>query len=109
MSDKKDLNTLWDLVRSTKTDGLDQYDLVAHLHRQREFSLRTFGPGERTEGVLDHIQKEIAEVRENPKDISEWIDRATADSWVDTLTSPEAKMSLRNNQEFKASAAPKPR
>jgi hypothetical protein len=76
MSDKKDLNTLWDLVRSTKTDGLDQYDLVAHLHRQREFSLRTFGPGERTEGVLDHIQKEIAEVRENPKDISEWIDIA---------------------------------
>ncbi|WP_297500564.1 dATP/dGTP pyrophosphohydrolase domain-containing protein [Ferrovum sp.] len=72
--DKKDLNALWDLVCSTKTDGHDQYDLVAHLHRQREFSLRTFGPGERTEGVLDHIQKEIFEVRENPKDISEWID-----------------------------------
>ena len=28
--DKKDLNALWDLVCSTKTDGHDQYDLVAH-------------------------------------------------------------------------------
>lgn len=76
MSDKKDLDSLWRLVCSAKKDGYDQYDLVSHLHRQREFSLRTFGPGERTEGVLDHIQKEIAEVRKNPGDISEWIDIA---------------------------------
>lgn len=56
-------------------DTLDPtFDLVAHLHRQKCFSLRTFGPGERTNGVLDHITKEISEVRENPSDLSEWVD-----------------------------------
>lgn len=49
-------------------------DLIAHLHRQRDFSLRTFGPGARVDGVLDHIEKELQEVRENPTDLEEWID-----------------------------------
>jgi len=40
-----------------------QFDLVAHLRRQAEFSFRTFGPGERTAGVCDHIRKELAEVQ----------------------------------------------
>lgn len=39
------------------------YDLVQHLHKQAVFSKATFGPGVRTEGVLDHIYKEIEEVR----------------------------------------------
>ncbi len=50
------------------------YDLIAHLERQRAFSLKAFGPGERTNGILDHITKEIEEVREQPDDIMEWID-----------------------------------
>ena len=50
------------------------YDLVAHLHRQREFSLRAFGPGERVESTLQHIAKELDEVRADPQDITEWID-----------------------------------
>jgi len=50
------------------------YDLVAHIKRQRVFSLQAYGPCERTTGVLDHIAKEIEEVRENPGDVSEWID-----------------------------------
>lgn len=45
-----------------------------HLERQLAFSLATFGPGERTEGVIDHIRKELFEVEENPDDISEWAD-----------------------------------
>ena len=49
-------------------------DLVKHLHRQREWSRRTFGPGERTAGVLDHIRKELAEIEEKPRDLEEWID-----------------------------------
>ncbi len=49
-------------------------DLVAHLHRQRAFSERTFGPGPRTLGVLDHIRKELVEIEKAPTDISEWID-----------------------------------
>lgn len=51
-------------------------DLVAHLHRQREWSERTFGPGHRTAGVLDHIRKELKEIEESPLDLSEWIDVA---------------------------------
>lgn len=54
--------------------GVAPFDLVAHLHRQRAFSLKTFGPGERTAGVLDHIRKELAEVAADPGDVMEWID-----------------------------------
>lgn len=50
------------------------FDLIAHLHRQREFSLRTFGPGRRTKGVLDHIRKELAEIEADPTDVEEWAD-----------------------------------
>lgn len=51
-----------------------QFDLVAHLRRQFEFSIRTFGPGARIEGVTDHIAKELREVRDSGGDLSEWID-----------------------------------
>ncbi|RPA65772.1 DUF550 domain-containing protein [Gordonia oryzae] len=45
-----------------------------HLERQREFSLRTFGPGQRLAGVLDHIRKELKEIEDSPDDITEWAD-----------------------------------
>lgn len=45
-----------------------------HLARQHEFSIRTFGPGERVAGVVDHIRKELVEVEAEPTDISEWAD-----------------------------------
>ena len=51
-------------------------NLTKHLHRMREFSVKTFGPGQRTEGVLNHIEKEILEVRRKPDDLEEWIDIA---------------------------------
>ncbi len=38
-------------------------DLVAHLYRQRAFSRATFGPGDRTLGVTDHISKELEEIK----------------------------------------------
>ena len=47
--------------------------LRAHLVRQRAWSEQTFGPGERTVGIVDHIQKELAEILANPNDLSEWI------------------------------------
>lgn len=50
------------------------YDLIAHLYRQREFSRNTFGPGNRTEGVLDHIRKELLEIENEPLNLIEWID-----------------------------------
>ncbi len=50
------------------------YELVNHLERQKAWSLRTFGPGDRTEGVIDHIKKELQEIQAKPSDLSEWID-----------------------------------
>jgi hypothetical protein len=50
------------------------FDLIAHLHGQRQFSLKTFGPGARTKGILDHIRKELAEIEEDPSDVTEWAD-----------------------------------
>jgi hypothetical protein len=56
-----------------------KYDLVQHLKRQKAWSEKAFGPTEkvdRTEGVLDHMKKEIKEARINPTDTEEWIDLA---------------------------------
>lgn len=55
-------------------ENQNKFDLVAHLERQREFSRQTFGPGVRTNGVLDHIRKELGEIEADPKDIAEWVD-----------------------------------
>jgi hypothetical protein len=49
-------------------------DLIQHLYRQREFSIKTFGPGQRTQGVLDHIRKELREIEAKPLDLEEWVD-----------------------------------
>ena len=51
--------------------------LEDHMKRQMEFSIVTFGPGERTNGVCDHIEKELVEIKENPDDglrSREWVD-----------------------------------
>ena len=49
-------------------------NLVKHLHRQREWSERTFGPGTRLKGILDHINRELEEIEAVPDDLEEWID-----------------------------------
>ena len=52
-------------------------DLKTHLARQMAFSRATYGPGERTKGVCDHIRKEVKEIEENPDNgqrSSEWVD-----------------------------------
>ena len=58
-----------DAERAARAGVID----AAHLERQREFSERTFGPGPRTNGVLDHIRKELAEIEAEPLSM-EWID-----------------------------------
>lgn len=50
------------------------FDLIKHLHRQKAFSEKTFGPGHRTQGVTDHISKELDEIRKDPLDLLEWVD-----------------------------------
>lgn len=50
------------------------FDLVGHLRRQAEWSARTFGPGTRLHGVLDHLSKELIEVEESDGSLAEWVD-----------------------------------
>lgn len=45
-----------------------------NLTHQRVWSERTFGPGERTKGVIAHIRSELDEVAAAPGDLSEWCD-----------------------------------
>lgn len=49
-------------------------DLTQHLIRQMAFSHATFGPGERTRGVVDHIRKELDEVLAADGESDEWVD-----------------------------------
>lgn len=56
------------------------FDLSAHLTRQMVFSKATFGPGPRTEGVLEHIAKELEEVRSDAL-----AGEDTAPEWVDIV------------------------
>lgn len=49
-------------------------NLTSHLYRQRAFSKATFGPGERTLGIIDHIESELKEIKEKPYDLYEWVD-----------------------------------
>jgi uncharacterized Zn finger protein (UPF0148 family) len=48
--------------------------LTVFLARYIQWSTRTFGAGRRTLGILKHIEKEIAEVKAKPEDLTEWID-----------------------------------
>lgn len=57
-----------------------QFDLLSHLRRQIDFSERTYGPGDRTLGVCDHISKELIEV------VSDLVaGRPTLPEWVDVI------------------------
>jgi hypothetical protein len=49
-------------------------DLIAFINRQIQWSYRTFGPGHRTKGVVQHIAKELKEVEADPLDLNEWVD-----------------------------------
>lgn len=51
-----------------------RFNFYEHLLRQISFSERTFGPGPRTHGVVDHIRKELNEILAAPDDLEEWID-----------------------------------
>ena len=50
------------------------FEALAFITAQIQFSDATFGPGQRTTGVLAHIRKELDEIREDPTDLVEWID-----------------------------------
>lgn len=53
-------------------------NLIEYIYTQRAWSQRTFGPAtrenDRTLGILEHIRKELEEVKAKPSDASEWAD-----------------------------------
>ena len=49
-------------------------NLIEYITRQREWSEQTFGHSVRTNGITRHIEKELAEIRAAPHDLTEWID-----------------------------------
>ncbi|AVK03898.1 hypothetical protein AO903_30460 [Pseudomonas aeruginosa] len=84
------------------------FRLDLHLERQRRLSKRTFGPGSRAAGVIDHIRKELRELEEAPGDLAEWIDvvvlaldgawrtGATPAQIIDALLAKQAKNEARS-------------
>lgn len=56
--------------------GEGEGGLAAFLERKSKWSERTFGPGQRTGGIIAHIQKELAEIQQDPLDLMEWVDVA---------------------------------
>ena len=91
----------------------------AHLAHQREWSERTFGPGQRTLGVLDHIGKELDEIRADPTDLGEWVDviilafdGAWRHGWepqqiIDAIKAKQAKNEARTWPDWRTMSADK--
>ena len=84
-------------------------DLIKYLKRQKEFSERTFGPmdsGEqRFDAIIDHIEKELAEVKQLPIDVFEWMDvvilafdGALRAGWTPEQVASALKEKLRTNE-----------
>ncbi|MBW4709590.1 DUF550 domain-containing protein [Roseobacter sp. YSTF-M11] len=49
-------------------------DLLTVIDHHIGFSFKTFGPGERLAGTLDHIEDELVEIKADPHDCEEWVD-----------------------------------
>lgn len=77
-------------------------DLIKHLHKQIDFSRNTFGEGYRCLAILNHIEKEIEEVKKNPHDLEEWIDiilLAFDGAWRSGNTPEEISVALKEKLE----------
>ena len=61
----------------TEAAWVMNFSMYNYLQRQRRFSEKTFGPGDRAKGIIDHIRKELLEVEADPHDLKEWIDVVT--------------------------------
>ncbi|MEH1292261.1 dATP/dGTP pyrophosphohydrolase domain-containing protein [Pseudomonas aeruginosa] len=107
---------LHDMLKALHGTG---FSFEQHLHRQRRFSERTFGPGSRAAGVVDHIRKELREIEEAPGDLAEWIDvvilaldgawrtGATPAQIIDALVAKQALNEARTWPDWRTAPADK--
>lgn len=81
---------------------IEMHDLVSITERQLLFSKRTFGPGERTRGIVDHISNELLEIMQSKgKDLMEWIDviiLALDGAWREGFKPDEIARALHEKQ-----------
>lgn len=66
--------------------------LREYMHRHIEWSRATFGEGEQSKKICNHISKELDEIRDSPKDLMEWVDiiiLAIDGAWRAGFTPPE--------------------
>ena len=76
-------------------------NLEEHIRKQRDFSIKTFGPARGSARVIDHITKELAELIAKPNDLEEWIDiilLAIDGAWREGYTPKEITAALRYKQ-----------
>lgn len=59
---------------STEKMWTSTFSLAAFFDEKKEWSLKTFGPGDRYTGVVEHIRSELKEIERNPSDLVEWVD-----------------------------------
>ena len=75
------LTTSWLMRTATRAFGFDagSFDgcgFADAFDARHDWSVTTFGPGDRTEAVVRHIRKELDEVLACPDDLEEWVDVA---------------------------------
>ena len=77
-------------------------DLQAYIRKQSEWSVKTFGGGLRTKGLIEHIVEELGEIEENPGDVFEWVDviiLALDGAWRTGHTAEEICEALAHKQQ----------
>ena len=60
-----------------QTSEKEKMNLESFIEKQRDWSIKTFGPISRPgrcDGIIEHIYEELQEIKDNPKDLTEWID-----------------------------------
>lgn len=72
-ADAQTVRAMLTVVRLVAQPCEPSHELLA---RQIAWSRKTFGPNKRTQGILEHIRKELKEVEADPSDVTEWIDVA---------------------------------
>ena len=78
------------------------FSLIRYIEVQRAWSGKTFGPGTRTLGIIEHIRKELKEIEDAPRDIEEWVDvmiLAFDGAWRAGYTPQDIATALRWKQQ----------
>jgi len=78
-------------------------NFIEFLDKKEKWSRETFGAGQRTKGVIAHIQEELKEIEENPNDLFEWVDvvlLALDGAWRAGYTSEQIQNALIEKQEI---------